>query len=65
MGFSRSKFKALSTLCANICEVSLASLVFPAFIGIDKVDWVVLVLGMMAFVVTGYLSLVLAEKGKL
>lgn len=62
---SLSKLRALSTLSANISEVSLASLVIPAIIGVDKINWIVIVLGLVAFISTGYLSLLFADKGKL
>lgn len=62
---SHSKLKVLSTLSANIFEVSLASLIIPAVISVDKINWSVVVLGSIAFVLSGYLSLLFADKGKL
>lgn len=62
---SRSKLRALSTISANISEVSLASLVIPAIIGVDKINWIVIILGLLAFVIAAYLSLIFADKGRL
>lgn len=62
---SQSKLRALSTLSANISEVSLASLVVPAILGVDKINLMVIVLGLIAFVIAGYPSLLFADKGKL
>lgn len=62
---SHSKLRALSTLSANISEVSLASLVVPAIIGFDKINWLVVLWGLTASAISGYLSIVFADKGKL
>lgn len=65
MKLSRSKLRALSTLSSNISEVSLAGLVIPAIVGVDKVNAIVIVLGLITFIIAGYLSLFFADKGKL
>lgn len=62
---SPSKLKVLSTLSTNIFEVSLASLIIPAVIGVDKINWNVVILGLVAFVLSGYLSLLFGDKGKI
>lgn len=62
---SPSKLKVLSTLSANIFEVSLASLIIPAVIGVDKINWSVVILGLIAFMLSGYFSLLFGDKGKL
>ena len=63
---TKSKLRALSTLCANFSEVFFASLVIPIFIGgIDISELPVLLFGIVGVFVSGIFSLLFAEKGKL
>lgn len=64
--FTRSKLRALSTLCANFSEVFLASLVIPIFIGgVDISKLPVLLFGVAGTLLSGLFSLFFTEKGKL
>lgn len=64
--FTKSKFRALSTLCANFSAVFFASLVIPIFFGgIDISKIPVLLFGVVATFIFAWLSLIFAEKGKL
>ena len=55
----------MSTLAANFAEVCLASLIIPAVISIDKIDWIIVILGLTGLGVTVYFSVRFAERGKL
>ncbi len=66
MKLSRSKLKALSTIGSNFSEVFLASLIIPVFTGeFTQSRLFLLVLGSILLLVSIYISLQFAEKGKL
>ena len=63
---TKSKLRALSTLCANFSEVFFASLVMPIFFGgIDISEFPVLLFGVAGTLLSALFSLFFAEKGKL
>jgi len=62
---TRSKSKALSTICANFSEVFLASFIIPILKKFDISEWPVLALGLVTTIISVLLSLIFAEKGKL
>lgn len=66
MKMTRSKWRALSMLSANLVAVFLASLVFPVFTPeFDSNHWYVVVLGAGLTVFFIWLMFVSSEEGKL
>lgn len=62
----RSRQKALSALSANFSEVFLASLVLPVFTGsVGNYGLQLLVFGLIGTLISGFLSVKFAEKGRL
>lgn len=64
--FTKSKWRALSTILSNMTEVFLASMVLPIFnVGLDSESFKIVLLGLIVMISAAYLSLICAENGEL
>ncbi len=65
MRITRSTWKVFSSVCTNLSEVFVASVVLPPLVsGLDKVDWRIVSLGLVLAVFSIVFAVVFGEKGK-
>ncbi len=64
--FTKSSYKAFSSIFSGFSAVFLASLILPFFTGsIVNNSWFVISLGLLLTIMAVYFSALFAEKGKL
>ena len=65
MKFTKSKYRALSTIFSNFSEAFLISLIVPFLSGFDINKSPVLIFGVTTTLISVWISLLFAEKGRL